>query len=177
MSIDKWLFKKDFKEENNRKNDLFKNLPKEKAQELKMRSVRKISRRDSEPAPENALKTDDFLDEIIKFKNWLDKRTYLKGDRDKVETWIANLFNKIQFDAAIKSTLDSKSDKNELLAQYKKIPPKFLDEKTRIAVNKKIEGSKRSSMDNYYLTKLKAKVQEKSKEAEYYEILKKILDF
>ena len=67
--------------------------------------------------------------------------------------------------------------KSELCNQFKKIPHNFLDEKTRVAINKKMRGTKRTNSDNYYLRKLKTMVQEKLKEASYYEILKKILEF
>jgi hypothetical protein len=66
--------------------------------------------------------------------------------------------------------------RKELFELYKKIPPNFLDEKIRIALNKKLYGGKKTSTDYYFLKKLKDNVDVKLKEAEYYEILKKILE-
>jgi hypothetical protein len=63
-----------------------------------------------------------------------------------------------------------------LINSYKSIPVKFLDEKTRIALNKKLRGMKRTNSDNYYLRKLKIIVKEKLKDAEYYNILRDILE-
>ena len=80
-----------------------------------------------------------------------------------------------------KVTLESNDQKmnitrTHLIEQFRTIPPTFLDEKTRIAINKKLNGTKRTSSDNYYLRKLKSLVREKLDEASYYELLKTILD-
>jgi len=66
--------------------------------------------------------------------------------------------------------------RTHLIEQFRTIPPTFLDEKTRIAINKKLNGTKRTSSDNYYLRKLQSLIREKLNEAEYYELLKSILD-
>ena len=64
----------------------------------------------------------------------------------------------------------------QLIQQFRKIPANFLDEKTRIAINKKLHGQKRTNSDNYYLRKLKAEIKEKLYEASYFEILKAIIE-
>jgi hypothetical protein len=66
--------------------------------------------------------------------------------------------------------------KENLVNSYKTIPVKFLDEKTRIALNKKLKGITRTNSDNYYLRKLKNIIKEKLKDAEYYNILRDILE-
>ena len=67
-------------------------------------------------------------------------------------------------------------EKKLLIEEYKSIPPKFIDENTRIALNKKIRNMKRTNSDNYYLRKLKKIIQEKINEAKYYKCLEKILE-
>jgi len=69
-----------------------------------------------------------------------------------------------------------KDNRGQLIQQFRKIPFNFLDEKTRIAVNKKLHGQKRTNSDNYFLRKLKAEIKEKLHEASYFEILKAIIE-
>jgi uncharacterized protein YydD (DUF2326 family) len=100
------------------------------------------------------------------------QRSYLKGDIEKIETWIKNLYFEIQHNSNQKENLN---ERKSLIEEYKSIPPTFLDEKTRIAINKKIRGTKRTNSDNYYLRKLKQSTQEKLIESKYYKILDKLL--
>ena len=118
----------------------------------------------------------DFLSLIIEFKEWLNKRHYLKGDLDKIESWVNNLYLKLGSEANEISTEEKKSIKSQLKEEFKEIPVNFLDEKTRIALNKKLNGTKKTSSDAYYLRKLKSLIQEKLKEAKYYETLRKIVE-
>lgn len=176
MSIDKWLDDNGPKKKKGKIEELFKTLSKEEVQELKEKSIKRITRFNDESKPEKVSKSDDFLNKVIEFKNWLEKRTYLKGDLDRIETWITNLSYFIKSEIVQETTFPSKSNRNKFIKKYKEIPPRFLDEKIRIAINKKINGNKLTSSDNYYLKKLKKNVQEKLKEAEYYKILKNILE-
>ena len=175
MSIDKWLSEDNSKEDRERSEKIFKTLSEEEVQNLKKKSVRDLTQKKSKIKEVNG-KPDDFLSYIIEFKDWLNKRTYLKGDIDKIEIWIKNLNKKLDYENT-QGVMAKNNVKSELGTQFKKIPHNFLDEKTRIAINKKMRGSKRTNSDNYYLKKLKTMVQEKLKEASYYEILKKILEF
>ena len=86
---------------------------------------------------------------------------------------IQNLQKKISLEG---KTKERKNMRTHLIEQFRTIPPRLLDEKTRIAINKKLYGTKRTSSDNYYLKKLKSLIREKLNEASYYELLKKILD-
>ncbi|MFX0187675.1 MAG: hypothetical protein ACFE8A_08065 [Candidatus Hodarchaeota archaeon] len=175
MSMDKWFTKYKSKEEKNKIEEFFKVLPEEKVQELKKKSVRDLTQR-KRKNKEIKNKPDDFLSYVIEFKDWLNKRTYLKGDIDKIETWIRNLNKKLDAEK-VQGLLAKNNVKSQLINQFRKIPHNILDEKTRIAINKKIREAKRNSSDNYYLRKLKTTIQEKLKEASYYGILKKILEF
>jgi len=96
---------------------------------------------------------------------------------DKIEMWIKNLYFKMSSEAAHESSQIDNNEKRKIINEYKKIPPQLLDEKIRIALNKKIRGGKKTSSDSYYLRKLKAIVQNKLLEAKYYEILNKIINF
>jgi len=173
MSIDKWFSDKDSKEEELRREKLFKTLPQEKVQELKKRKIRDLTEKEKLNADLNT-KKEDFLSNILEFKDWLNQRNYLKGDLDKIETWVINLYKTVEFEQ--ESRLSLISDRKQLIDKYKKIPPKFLDEKTRVAINKKLYNSKKTSSDYYILRKLKETVNEKLKEAEYYHILRRILE-
>ena len=117
------------------------------------------------------------IDFFIEFKEWLNKRTYLKGDLDKIVIWIENLYTKSISEAIKYEKSIDNSNKTKLIEQYRKIPPKFLDEKTRVAISKKIHGKKRTNSDNYYIRKLKSNIEDELNKAEYYRILKKVIEF
>lgn len=171
MSIDKWLKEKEGKEVKEKKEKIFRNLPDEKILDLKKEAIRKITKKDSKDDKENTL-LDDFYLSILEFKEWISSRKYLKGDLDKIESWIRILYKKISA-----NDHDEKSNKRlELKKKFRKIPPELLDQRTRIALNKKLQGVKRTSSDNYYLRKLRNFVEDKLKEANYYIIIKEILD-
>ena len=171
MSIDKWLKEKEGKEVKEKKEKIFRNLPDEKILDLKKEAIRKITKKDSKDDKENIL-LDDFYLSILEFKEWISSRKYLKGDLDKIESWIRILYKKISA-----NDHDEKSNKRlELKKKFRKIPPELLDQRIRVALNKKLQGVKRTSSDNYYLRKLRNFVEDKLKEANYYTIIKEILD-
>ncbi|KKL92531.1 hypothetical protein LCGC14_1883770 [marine sediment metagenome] len=174
MSIEKWLSKKDSKEEAIKREKIFKKLSKEEVQELKKKKARDLVQKKSS-LKVGILEEDDLLQKVIEFNDWLNHRTYLKGDLDKIEMWLKNLYSKIKSEPAQESNFTKGSQKSQAIEQYKKIPPRFLDEKTRIAISKNIHGVKKSNKDNYNLRKLRNLIQEKLIEAKYYEILEKIL--
>ncbi|MFX0165316.1 MAG: hypothetical protein ACFFAG_14545 [Promethearchaeota archaeon] len=175
MSIDKWLSTKDSKEEKLRREKAYKSLSEDEVKELKKKKIRSIGEKGDQKSTE-ALESDKFLQKVIEFKEWLNQRTYLKGDIEKIETWITNLYSSIEYEAELRAKSINISDKKSLMEEYKKIPPKFLDEKIRIALNKKIHGTTRTNSDNYYLRKLKGNIKERLIESKYYEILDKILN-
>jgi hypothetical protein len=174
MSIDKWLSEKDSKEERIKREKAFKRLTKDEVQDLKKKKIRDMVKK-AEHKSSETLEEDKFLHNVIEFKDWLNQRTYLKGDVDKIETWIRNLHSTVNSVIEQREKSIGKDEKSDLIKKYKEIPPELLDEKTRVAINKKIYGTKRTNSDNYYLRKLKNVIQEKLKEGEYYEILDKII--
>ena len=171
MSIDKWVSKGKSKEKKDKLDQKFNSLPEEKVQDLKKKKIRELTKTSKDNLVEN-LESNDFLNEIIEFKDWLNQRTYLKGDLEKIEIWIKNLSRKLYLE---KQELSTK--KEELIKQYRLIPPQFLDEKTRVAINKIINNKKRTNSDNYYLKKLKLIIHDKLSEASYYKTLKYIVEF
>ena len=172
MSIDKWLSKEEAKEEAIKRDKAFKQLSKEEVQQLKKKKIQNLVNQNNKKSIK-LTENDVFLSEILEFKKWLNQRTYLKGDLEKIETRIKNLYLKIKTKAEQEKKLTT--DKKNLIEDYKKIPLNLLDEKTRGAINKKIHGTKRTNTDNYYLRKLRNIIIEKLNEADYYEILDKIL--
>ncbi len=173
MSIDKWISEtKEEREKREKIDKLFKSLPEEKVLDLKKRKIKDLKKKRREESVDE-IEPNSFLNELIEFKEWLNQRTYLKGDLDKIEIWIHNLNKKLTLET---KDQELKTSKAHLIEQFRKIPPKFLDEKTRVAINKKLYGTKRTSSDNYYLRKLKKFIQDKLIEASYYELLKTILD-
>lgn len=174
MSIDKWLSESDPKKKE-KLEKVYNALPKEKVQDLKKRSIRELTKK-KELEKVDDPKTKDILDDILEFKEWLNQRNYLKGDIDKIEIWINNLSEKLNREREKNIKESIKDNRGQLIQQFRKIPFNFLDEKTRIAVNKKLHGQKRTNSDNYFLRKLKAEIKEKLHEASYFEILKAIIE-
>lgn len=174
MSMDKWLSKSD-PEKKKRIDKLYQELPNEKVQDLKKQKIRELKSNDEKEKKE-VDRSNSFLDEIIEFREWLNQRTYLKGDLDKLEIWITNLSKKLHRENSKKTEQQVKSQRSQLMEQFRHIPPNLLDEKTRIAINKKLHGTKRTNSDHYYLRKLKTLTGERLSEAYYYKIIKKILE-
>ncbi len=174
MSIDKWLEDSKWVETEKKRNKIYKSLSQEQKKELKEKSIKKIVKIENE---KDSDETDDFLDNIIEFKDWLNNRKYLKGDKEKIEVWISNLYRIKQVkikEEELKNT--SKDKKQEKINAFRKIPLDFLDEKIRIIINKKVHGYEITRSDKYYLSKFKKTIQERLKELKYYEILKTILE-
>lgn len=174
MSIDKWLSESDPKKRE-KLEKIYNTLPEEKVQDLKKKSIRELTKKKEIEKVDDS-KTKSILDDIIEFKEWLNQRNYLKGDIDKIEIWINNLSKKMNREQTNKTNDSIKDDRMQLIQQFRNIPATFLDEKTRIAINKKLHGQKRTNSDNYYLRKLKAEINEKLYEASYFEILKEIIE-
>lgn len=174
MSIEKWLSERESEEIRKRKEELFTQLPKGKIEALKKKSIKTIVANETKTLHSDNM--DTFLAKVIEFKEWIDGRNYLKGDIDKIIVKLQNLNKSINLINKNNNEGLNKDQINVLSNQYKEIPPSFLDEKTRIALNKKLRGTKRSNSDNYYLRKLKNTIKEKLNEAKYYEILREILE-
>ena len=173
--MDKWLSK-----ETKKKSE--RNYSEEEIQEGIKKKINQLTgNQPKEPIKEKEISEhsgyDDFFSYFMEFKNWLDQRTYLKGDIEKIETWVKNLYAKIETEVEEEEKMIKIPEKKKLLEDFKRIPPKLLDEKTRVALSKKLHGRQKTSSDAYYLRKLKPIIQDKLREAYYYEILKKILYF
>jgi hypothetical protein len=172
MSIDKWLDDEGTKENKKRRNEIYNSLSNEEKNDLSKQKIRELVKKDEITNSFDESRK-DFLTKVLEFRDWLDNRSYIKGDIERVETWIENLHSMV--DISINGAGFNNGEEN-LINSYKTIPVKFLDEKTRIALNKKLRGMKRTNSDNYYLRKLKIIVKEKLKDAEYYNILRDILE-
>ena len=173
--MDKWLDDKDTAEEKKLREDTYAKLSKEERKDLKVQKIRKIVQKNENASNKNDKRT-EFLNSVIEFKDWLINRSYLKGDLERIETWVANLYLILTASLEQQKEASGEFSKKNLINNYKSIPVNFLDEKTRIALNKKLKNTTKTTSDNYYLRKLKNLVKEKIKEAEYYEILREILD-
>ena len=173
--MDKWLGDEDTAEEKKLREDTYAKLSKEERKDLKVQKIRKIVQKDVTASNKNDKRT-DFLNSVIEFKDWLVNRSYLKGDLERIETWVANLYLILTASLEQQKEASGGFGKKNLINNYKSIPVDFLDEKTRIALNKKLKNTTRTNSDNYYLRKLKNLAKEKIKESEYYGILREILD-
>jgi hypothetical protein len=174
MSIDKWLSEEDSKEEKAKREKVFKQLTREEVQELKKKKIRDVVEKQVHDVNESS-EREKFLLKVIEFKNWLNQRNYIKGDFERIETWIKNLNSMISLPSLENQKFDFYNEKKKIIAKYKEIPPKFLDEKTRVALNKLIYGTQRTNSDNYYIRKLKDNLRKKLKESEYYDIINKLI--
>ncbi|MGB5910200.1 MAG: hypothetical protein WBH31_03285 [Promethearchaeia archaeon] len=173
MSIKKWLTDDTIGEDRKKREEEYNKLSKEEKTELKKKKLQQIIQKDKKEKP-IITKSENFLNEVIKFKEWLDDRNYIKGDIVKIETWIKNLYRRLESNYIQNQSQNENISK--LKEKYREIPLAFLDEKTRIALNKKLRNVNRTASDNYYLRKLKETIKERLKEAEYYETLRKILE-
>ena len=147
-------------------------MSKEEKKDLKQQKIRNLVQKSKEKEILSS-KSKNLLDKVIEFKDWIENRTYIKGDIERIETWVENL------NILLRESLESQNKEERtktVIQDYKSIPVNFLDEKTRIALNKKLKGMNKTNSDNYYLRKLKSIVREKLKEAEYYAILREILE-
>ncbi|TFF99200.1 MAG: hypothetical protein EU541_05530 [Promethearchaeota archaeon] len=188
MTIDKWLSER--QEEKNRDcNDKNKSVSSEKSRkispekenQLKKKSIAKLIGNKNGTLSNPIHQSDEndyFLKRVIDFNEWLNNRTYLKGDRPKIVRWISILNTIVEEEKRHTKKDVSKqiNKKQELIKKFRIIPPRLIDEKTRIALNKKLNGRERTSSDNYYLRKLKKNLKEKLKEFKYYKILEEIVE-
>jgi hypothetical protein len=175
MSIEKWLDDEATIEERKKREEIYKSLSKEEKNDLKQQKARDLAQR----AKEKEIISDerkDLLNKVIEFKDWLDIRTYIKGDIERIETWIETLYILLRESLENQDNHDNEDGKKGMIEDYKSIPVDFLDEKTRIALNKKLRGMKKTNSDNYYLRKLTTIVREKINDVKYYYILRDILE-
>ncbi|MFX0026854.1 MAG: hypothetical protein ACFE8M_10635 [Candidatus Hermodarchaeota archaeon] len=173
MSIKKWLTDDTIGDDRKKREEEYNKLSKEEKAELKKKKLQQIIQKHEKEKP-NITKPENFLNEVMKFKEWLDDRNYIKGDLVKIEMWIKNLYRRLESNYIQNQSQESNISK--LKQKYAEIPLAFLDEKTRIALNKKLRNVNRTASDNYYLRKLKEIIKERLKEAEYYETLRKIIE-
>jgi hypothetical protein len=178
MLIDKWLKEEDpeTKKKREEKERKYKELSERERKSLKIKSIRNLTKKDRISSKKENIEKESFLDYILRFKKWLNQRTYLKGDIPEIETWVKNLYKKLQSEIKKSEKKPNNCNKLDLIDKFNKIPPRFLDEKTRIAINKKLRDNPRNSSDNYYLRKLRKEIEEKLEGARFYEILKEILN-
>ena len=175
MSMDKWLDDDETKENRKKRNEIYTNLSNVEKNDLKQQKIRDLVKKDEITNSIDKSKK-GFLTKVLEFKDWLDNRTYIKGDIERIQTWVENLYSMIDASINFHNNTKFKNGENTLINSYKSIPVKFLDEKTRIALSKKLRGIKKTNSDNYYLRKLNTIVKEKLKDAEYYAILRDILE-
>ena len=175
MSMDKWLDDDETKENKKRRNEIYNSLSNEEKNALSKQKIRELVKKDEITSSFDESRK-DFLTKVLEFKNWLDNRSYIKGDIERVQAWIENLYSMVDISINFQKRAEFNNGKENLVNSYKTIPVKFLDEKTRIALNKKLKGIKQTNSDNYYLRKLKNIIKEKLKDAEYYNILRDILE-
>ena len=173
--MDKWLDDDETKENKRKRNEIYSSLSDEERNDLSKQKIRELVKKDEIISNFDESRK-SFLTKVLEFKDWLDNRTYIKGDVERVQAWIENLYSMVDISINFQNKASFNNGGENLINSYKSIPVKFLDEKTRIALNKKLRGMKRTNSDNYYLRKLKIIVKEKLKDAEYYNILRDILE-
>ena len=94
--MDKWLTDKPpQKKEIMKKEDQIADEDLEKAKLEKLRELMGKKPKQVNETQNQNLGDDDFLSSVSEFKQWLDQRTYLKGDIQQIETWIKILHRKL----------------------------------------------------------------------------------
>ena len=175
MSMDKWLDDDETKENKKKRNEIYSSLSNEEKNDLSKQKIRELVKKDEITSSFDESRN-DFLTKVLEFKDWLDNRAYIKGDVERIQTWVENLYSMVNISINFLNKTKFNNREETLINRYKSIPVKFLEEKTRIALNKKLKGIKKTNSDNYYLRKLNNIVKEKLKDAEYYAILRDILE-
>lgn len=175
MSMDKWLDDEETKEKKKKRNEIYSSLSNEEKNDLSKQKIRELVKKDEITSIFDESRK-SFLTKVLEFKDWLDNRAYIKGDIERIQTWVENLYSMADISINFQNKTRFNNGEETLINRYKSIPVKFLDEKTRIALNKKLKGIKKTNSDNYYLRKLNNIVKEKLKDAEYYAILRDILE-
>ncbi len=183
MTIDKWLNEdieikeKGSREEPPKRKKVVHNIPKEQLEELKRKKIRQLTGKTKKESHKKSKGADDtFLNYVLKFKQWLNNRNYLKGDLGELETWVKNLYKKLDYEIKINQKEHQELSIESKKELFKTIPPKMLEEKVRIAINKKLRGVELTSSDEYYLRKIKEECRNKLKELKHYKTLRKILE-
>lgn len=176
MSLEKWITGKQEETDKKKREEIFQNLPEKEKLDLKKQGIKNLIKNEKTKAEKGA-EIPDLLKDVKELKDWLNSRTYLQGDMEKIETKLTNIYKKMIHSKIPEITGKDSHFMRNLRDKYNEIPIDFLDEKTRIAVNKRLRGMKRNNSDNYYLRKLQNEIKEKLKEAEYYHILKEILNY
>jgi len=169
MSLNKWL--KEDKSSKNKKKSRAAIISPFKEQKLKKIKESIIKQKQK---PESKDNIDIFLSYVSEFKEFLNSRTYLRGDIEHIISWINNLNYKYKELLNLENSIDpvNKNTKIELL---KDIPPTFLDEKLTLALKKYVYRDNMNNSDKYYLRKLKKIAKDELKKAKLYQILDKIL--
>ncbi|MBY8979068.1 MAG: hypothetical protein KGD72_01640 [Candidatus Lokiarchaeota archaeon] len=173
--MDKWLDDEETKEKKKKRNEIYSSLSNEEKNDLSKQKIRELVKKDEITSIFDESRK-SFLTKVLEFKDWLDNRAYIKGDIERIQTWVENLYSMVDISINFQTKTRFNNGEETLINRYKSIPVKFLDEKTRIALNKKLKGIKKTNSDNYYLRKLNNIVKEKLKDAEYYAILRDILE-
>ena len=173
--MDKWLDDDETKENKKKRNEIYSSLSNEEKNDLSKQKIRELVKKDEITSSFDESRN-DFLTKVLEFKDWLDNRAYIKGDVERIQTWVENLYSMVNISINFHNKTKFNNKEETLINRYKSIPVKFLEEKTRIALNKKLKGIKKTNSDNYYLRKLNNIVKEKLKDAEYYAILRDILE-
>jgi hypothetical protein len=180
MTIDKWLSEKKQKiPEEEQTIDYSTDLAAQQIHELKKKILGNIVNKNEKELSNKSnasVKKDYFLEKVLEFQTWLNARTYLKGDTSKIKIWISNLYRIIGEQQKEIKEQQSTENKEQLLERFRRIPPRFLDDKTRIAVNKKLRGMELTSSDTYYLRKLRKQIEKKLKDLKNYQILRDLLE-
>ncbi len=176
MTIEKWLSENKNWQENQKRRKEEQEREKIQLRKTIINDLVEKKQRKSSQKARDSKKKDYFLRKITEFKNWLNARTYLQGDKPKIETWISNLYRILEEQQKSNLIKDKNENKDKLIEKFRKIHPRFLDEKTRIAIIKKLQGKDLTSSDQYYLRKLKKQIEQKLKDLYNYQLLRDILE-
>ncbi len=171
MALNKWL------DEDNSKNNKGKSkiIIISPFKEQKLKKIKESIRKSQKQETESKDPIDVFISYVSEFKKFLNSRTYLRGDLDKLITWIINLNYKYKelINSNENFNTNNKESNIELL---KEIPPTLLDEKLILTLKKYAYKDKMNNSDRYYLRKLKSLVKDQLKTARIYQIMDKILN-
>ena len=85
--MQKWIDDKDTIEEKKKREEIYNSLSKKEKKDLKQQQIRNLVQKSKEKEILSS-KSKNLLDKVIEFKDWIDNRTYIKGDIERIETWV-----------------------------------------------------------------------------------------
>jgi len=115
MSMDKWLDDEETKENKKKRNEIYSSLSNEEKNDLSKQKIRELVKKDEISSSFDESRK-DFLTKVLEFKDWLDNRAYLKGDIERIQTWVENLYSMVDISINFQNKASFNNGEEPLIA-------------------------------------------------------------